>query len=87
MIGRMEHFEEYLSHLLHETNRTHLLQEDAFRYHVHPSGIHTVSSKSKEKTIDKVKRYFSLLSELQRIKLRNMYKIDFEMFGYDEKRI
>ena len=53
---------------------------------MHPSGMHTISPTNHE--LDKkmkIKKYLSSLSSQQVRELYNMYKIDFEMFDYDEE--
>ena len=84
LVGRMERFEEYLSFIVDKENPTNRIPKDVSNFHLHPSGIQTVSSKHYVSRYNKVSDYFSTLSEAQLFKLSKMYKIDFEMFGYDE---
>ena len=82
VVGRMEYFEGYLKHILERTNTTDRLPESNMsRYHMHPSGHQ--SSSSGDAIKKKIKGHFSSLSKTQLAKLHDMYKIDFEMFGYD----
>ena len=87
IIGRMENFEQDLRLIMQKANLEHLLPTDKSRYHIHPSGINTVIAlnHTKESTYnEKVKKYFSQLSAFQLDRLHEIYKIDFEMFGYKE---
>ena len=84
VIGRMEEFNSYLSYILHESNLTHRIPKDIDTYHIHRSGEHTLASIGAMDKKQKVREYFSALSDNQIMKLYKMYKIDFETFGYDE---
>ena len=84
VIGRVEEFNIYINYILHESNLTHLIPKDITNYHIHPSGEHRVSSIGSLDNKHKVREYFSALSDHQIMKLYKLYKIDFEIFGYDE---
>ena len=85
-IGRVEHFNSDFSYVAQMTNISlHNLPTKELR--VHPSGSdkrysipEKISNKDKNK---KVIDYFAQLSARQLVALYNMYKIDFEMFGYN----
>ena len=84
-IGRVENFENDFSYVAKMTNiPLHTLPDKLF--HVHPSGSdrryfvpRKISKKEKNK---KVIDYFGQLNDLQLQQLYDMYKVDFEMFGY-----
>ena len=84
VIGRMEEFDIYLRYILHERNLSHLIPKDIDTYHVHPSGERTVTSIGAMDKKNKIRKYFSALSDNQITKLYKLYKLDFEIFGYDE---
>ena len=85
MIGYLESMEPDLKYLAYRSNITLPLNKGDSRYHNHPSGRHRyfppnkISQEEKDK---KVISYFSQLNATQLINLYNMYRIDFEMFGY-----
>ena len=84
-IGRVESFESDFMFLSKVANfNLTSLPPDAI--HHHPSGSDeryaVPKKKSKEEKDAKVKNYFSLLSKVQLKELYEMYKVDFEMFGY-----
>ena len=87
VVGRIEHFEEYLDYIVQKSNLVkHQPENNISRVHMHPSGMHTISPTNHE--LDKkmkIKKYLSSLSSQQVRELYNMYKIDFEMFDYDEE--
>ena len=84
LIAKVEKLEEYLDYIIHKANLTLHLQKDITKYHIHPSGIHRVYTNTIVKKNDIVRKYFSSLSDKQILRIYNMYKIDFEMFGYNE---
>ena len=87
IIGRVEDFEQDFRLIMHKASLGHLLPNDKSRYHIHPSGTQTISAPSHEEIptyTEKVKKYFSQLSTWQLDQLYKLYKLDFEMFGYDE---
>ena len=89
IIGRLEKFENHVRYIVYKNNLTHLLPDNQFKYHMHPSGRQKFSSlkgKSKSTIDEKVKQYFSQLSTAQLKRLYEMYKIDFEMFGYNKNK-
>ena len=84
VIGRIEEFENYLSYILEVTKLRHQIPKGISNYHLHPSGMHTVSSTEQENRADKISKYFATLSDIQIMKLYKIYEIDFELFGYDK---
>ena len=83
VVGRTENFEEYLDNILRRINLSSLILPSTSGVRLHPSGIQRSAKPESFKTRDKTSSYFSLLTESQRNKLYQMYKIDFEIFGYD----
>ena len=87
-IGKIEHFEAGIEYIAQVTNLTNILPNKKSKYQLHPSGGKryslpiNISEKHKK---EKVNKYFSQLNTEQLERLFSMYKIDFEMFGYDVK--
>ena len=84
-IGRVETFERDFNFVSQIANISlHSLPENALHYH--PSGSeerYAVPKKlSKEEKVAKVANYFAQLQDWQLEQLYEMYKVDFEMFGY-----
>ena len=90
MIGRVENLEsdlEYIAMVKNFSRDLHTLKDNL---HLHPSGVKRPETPTKSfmkknnmtEKIDKTKRYFMQLSTNQVNAIYNMYKIDFEMFGY-----
>ena len=88
IVRKIEHFEDGIKYIAQVANFTNILPNEKSKYQLHPSGGKRyslpikISEKQKNK---KVKQYFSQLNTEQLERLFNMYKIDFEMFGYDVK--
>lgn len=85
MIGRLETMEADLKYLAYMNNITFLLTNESSSYHVHPSGGHRYAPSKKLSDAEKDKKvidYFSQLSATQLDNLYDMYRLDFEMFGY-----
>ena len=83
VVGRTENFEEYLDNILRRANLSSLILPSPSGVRLHPSGIQRSAKPESFKKRDKTSSYLSLLTESQRNKLYQMYKIDFEIFGYD----
>jgi len=84
-IGRVENFEYDFNYIAKKANISlHSLPENIIHYHA--SGSHKSYSAlrpvSKNDKDEKVINYFSQLNVGQLEGLYNMYKVDFEMFGY-----
>ena len=85
-IGKIEDFEEGIRYIAKAANFTNMLPPERSKNRLHPSGgkRYSVPTRiSKEQKKEKVENYFSRLNAKQLERLYNMYKIDFEMFGYD----
>ena len=84
-IGRLENFESEFMFVSKVAN-FNLSSIPSNALHHHPSGSDEryaiPKKKSKEEKDAKVKNYFSLLNQMQLKELYEMYKVDFEMFGY-----
>ena len=84
-IGRVENFESDLNYIAKKAKISlHNLPENIIHYHAsgsrkRSSALKKVSKIDKDK---KVIKYFSQLNAGQLKGLYNMYKVDFEMFGY-----
>ena len=76
VIGRLEDFTEDVMYIALRQNLTSLLP-DLIK--------NNRKSKGKSSSDDKVKYYISQLSNHQRKKLLELYKLDFDLFGYDPK--
>ena len=84
-VGRVEHFKNDFNYVALMTSISlHTLPTTVLR--AHPSGSDTrysiPSKKSKKEKNQKVIDYFAQVSASQLVELYNIYKIDFEMFGY-----
>ena len=85
IIGRIESFENDLQYIANKNNITSLLPKEKSKYHIHPSGGQQYSRPKSISRLDKNEKvidYFSMLNANQLHGLHNMYKIDFELFGY-----
>ena len=84
-VGRLENFESDLMFVSKVANFD-LSSLPPNALHNHPSGSDERYAVPKKRSIEekdaKVKKYFSLLSKMQVKELYEMYKVDFEMFGY-----
>ena len=86
VVGRTENFEEYLDFIMKRANLSNFILPSTSGVRLHPSGIQRSAKRESFKKRDKTSNYFSLLSESQRNKLYQMYKIDFAIFGYDANK-
>ena len=86
IIGRVENFDNDFQYIAVKSNITSLLPNNQTLYHMHPSGTKDPSLAAeimdKESKKKKVIDYFSQLNEFQIRSLYEMYKVDFELFGY-----
>ena len=90
MIGRVENLENDLEYIAMVKNFSRDLHNLKDNLHLHPSGVKRPETPTESfmkknnmtEKIDKTKRYFMQLSTNQVKAIYNMYKIDFEMFGY-----
>ena len=85
MVGRLESMETDLAYFTNKSHITFLLTNENSSSHVHPSGGHRYyppNEISEQKKDKKVINYFSQLNVTQLNNLYDMYRIDFEMFGY-----
>ena len=76
VIGRMETFNEDVKYIFKKSGLSSILSLNLFNKFIN-------SSKLKTKVM--TKKYFSQLTENQINELYDMYRMDFEMFGYDPK--
>ena len=74
IIGKLEDFSDDVAYIAHKQNLTSLLPELSKANR---------KSKGKSSSYNKVERYMSQLSEHHRKNLYELYKLDFELFGYD----
>ena len=90
MIGRLENLGKDLRYIASNNNFTSDLTSSKIDLHVHSSGAKRfekppkdiLEMKREKEKIEKTKRYFMMLNSTQLENLYQMYKIDFEMFGY-----
>ena len=80
MFGRtlMQEFDLDVEYIGRKMNITELLDRKDRRANETP--------KFASKTTEKISSYFSLLEKHVKLRLYNLYKIDFEMFGYSATR-
>ena len=81
MIGRLETFSEDVKYIFKKSNLTKL--EKDYAKVVHSSNKDQFKLQSKHKKKKEVQRYFSYLTLKQVDELYQMYRMDFEMFGYE----
>ena len=74
MIGRLEDFSDDIMYIALKQNLTSLLPELSKTNR---------KTKGKSSSDNKVEHYMSQLSDGYRKKLFELYKLDFELFGYD----
>ena len=74
-IGFMETYDEDFTYIAQKLNLTTLLNDVVKRKNRTPGSKHSQS--------ERIKKYFSLLDKEVRQRLYELYKIDFEMFGFD----
>ena len=72
----MEEFDEDFRYIISKQNVTLLLDEENVTANQTPKN-------GSESVAQKISKYFSMLEESVRLDLYNLYKIDFELFGYD----
>ena len=72
----MEEFDEDFRYIISKQNVTLLLDEENVTANQTPKN-------GSESVAQKISKYFSMLDESVRLDLYNLYKIDFELFGYD----
>ena len=78
MIGTMEDFDEDVEFIARKMNISQLLDHKGLRANQTPE-----SKKNGYNQTERIKAHFSLLDREVRLKLYDLYKMDFEMFGYD----
>ena len=76
VIGLMEEFNEDFRYIVSKQHVTPLLVKENMIANQTPKN-------GSESVAQKISRYFSMLDESVRLDLYNLYKIDFELFGYD----
>ena len=74
-IGFMDTYDEDFRYIAQKLNITTLLSRVKERYNRTPG--------SKQSQSERIKKYFSLLDKEMRERLYQVYRIDFEMFGFD----
>ena len=72
----MEEFDEDFKYIVSKQNVTPLLVKENVRANQTPKN-------GSESVAQKISKYFSMLEESVRSDLYDLYKIDFELFGYD----
>ena len=75
-IGFMETYDDDFTYIAQKLNLTTLLT------HAEKRENQTPGSKTHHQS-ERIKKYFSLLDKEARQKLYQLYRMDFEMFGYD----
>ena len=77
----MEEFDHDIDYIAKKMNITELLnQKDRRENYTSRSGNLNI------KTTERIFSYFSLLEKHVKLRLYNLYKMDFEMFGYNATR-
>ena len=74
----MEEFDEDFRYIISKQNVTLLLDKENVSVN-----LNLQSKNGSESAAQKISKYFSMLEESVRLDLYNLYKIDFELFGYD----
>ena len=74
VIGHLEDYLDDTMYIAIKQNLTTLLPELTKTYR---------QSKGERVHLDRIEHYMSQLSTQQRMELYNLYKLDFELFGYD----
>ena len=72
----MEEFNEDFRYIVRKQSVTQLLEKENMT-------LQSTRKNGSESVAQKISRYFSMLDESVRLDLYNLYKIDFELFGYD----
>ena len=72
----MEEFNEDFRYIVRKQSVTQLLQKENVT-------LQSTRKNGSESVAQKISRYFSMLEESVRSDLYDLYKIDFELFGYD----
>ena len=72
----MEEFDEDFKYIVSKQNVTPLLVKENVRANQTPKN-------GSESVAQKISKYFSMLEESVRSDLYDLYKIDFDLFGYD----
>ena len=72
----MEEFNEDFRYIVSKQNVTQLIENENVIANQTPKN-------GSESVAQKISKYFSMLEESVRLDLYNLYKIDFELFGYD----
>ena len=75
VIGFLETYDEDFRYIAQKLNLTSLL--------THADKKDNQKSDSRQSQSDRIKEYFSLLEKEVRQRLYQLYRIDFEMFGFD----
>ena len=76
VIGLIEEFDEDFRYIISKQNVTLLLDRENV-------AVNQKSKDGSESAAQKISKYFSMLEESVRLDLYHLYKIDFELFGYD----
>ena len=76
VIGLIEEFDEDFRYIISKQNVTLLLDRENV-------AKNQKSKNGSESAAQKISKYFSMLKESVRSDLYDLYKIDFELFGYD----
>ena len=72
----MEEFNEDFRYIVRKQSVTQLLEKENMT-------LQSTRKNGSESVAQKISKYFSMLEESVRLDLYNLYKIDFELFGYD----
>ena len=75
----MEEFDEDFRYIISKQNVTLLLDEENVTANQTPKN-------GSESVAQKISKYFSMLEKSVRSDLYDLYKIDFELFGYDASK-
>ena len=76
VIGLIEEFNDDFRYIISKQNVTQLLEKENVT-------LQSTPKNGSESVAQKISKYFSMLEESVRLDLYNLYKIDFELFGYD----
>ena len=81
VVGTMEEFDNDIDYIAKKMNITELLNQKGRR-----ENYTSRSGDLNIKTTERILSYFTLLEKHDKLRLYNLYKIDFEMFGYSATR-
>ena len=75
----MEEFNEDFRYIVRKQSVTQLLEKENMT-------LQSTRKNGSESVAQRISKYFSMLEESVRLDLYNLYKIDFELFGYEASK-